>query len=936
MKKYLFLLFIGLNLAQAQIYAPDTTFRFQNAKFDIPAYRFHTIFASDANYTLAYIEQPSQEGSINTPSFAVLDRFGKILDNLYQVWVIPNSFTENGFWFTYSAASNNNPRFTIQYYDLKTLKITPQYFNIPGSTRGILKIENNCLIMDGDIYYTFDLNGQLLSTINIATLNPTNIDYKQYFIQDVRVDKEKNTWVLVVRELSVADAYLQLYKLKPGESLDRENLVFEKTRSELGTIIGSIWQQSAFSGDTIIFKTSKDFYKPRELIKVDFNGNVLPTKTLLPLIGNNPNTNYEFVKSSKTQYLTLRIGQKQFYFINPNGQMSHLDLSNIDFLSLLIENDKVSYVDYLYKLHEIEIKTLKEVENGKKIPVISYEAGMRYLQSLNNNDFWVGSKNPFDNNTNYFVKFHQGKESYRYRKEVTQVFYSGKNDLILQAGDKEKILVDGLNHETYLSQIEGEIVYVDTLHKHIYTNIDQGKVYRYFYNQVKDSSFNWNAGLIKSEMIVTEDKKIFYNGNRFNFKGEVDNTFEPIKLINNSVGALAPYKLKRIWNSLFFLDASCGEGCWGNVYQWEKSENHPNLLSDSPNTYIYKYLNIVKRDSLLLDGFQKIQPNLKVDSTFIVKGRVSVANNWYSTPSNKIKAIDILPNHDLLGIYKNQVYRFSTKNNLWVEIRNLPNEIILSDSLIKSGLLLDVFSSDNSDVSIQLKSSAEKVTHLEGQKLIFDGNEGIVTLMAQSVNGGQPVEFIFWVRNPGLKQSTIRVSPGDTTLFTNFKPFPVAYTANINIPLKITVEGAGGYLKDGIIYPTGVAGYIHVRVSHGFIPTHYANQKEVLYIVNPLILSLEPENMLFSTTTVFPNPFKDYFNILSSDNDNIKDICLFDLNGSKIMDLEIDKSVYSPTMSPGFTSNKKVVNLKTSHIPNGYYLLVFTVNGKREARRIVK
>jgi hypothetical protein len=935
MGKYLLLFFIGLSLVKAQIYAPDTTFKFKNVHFTIPQYRFHTLIASNSAYTLAYIEEPiKEENGYNYSSIALLDTSGRILDTFLQVWVIPNSFTENGFWFrSYENTNYLDPRLRLEYYNLKTFKRTVHYFSVPEGTRGPLKIENDCLVMNGDIYYTFDLNGQLLSTINPIILNPNNTAFQNYAIQDIRVDQYKNTWVLVVKEFNPSDGSLQLYKLQPGENLDSKKIVFEKSGNALGNLAGSIWQQSNFNGDSILLKINKDFFKDRELITIDFKGNILPQRTILPLINNDPNTNYEFVDSFNTRYITLRVGEKKYYFIDSTGKLSSFDLSNTNILSLLIENDKVCYVDYLYELHEIEIKTLKLIDNKKKIPVINFDAGIRYVKSLNNNDFWVGYKNPYDINTNYFVKFHNGKEAYRFAKEVNKVFYAGGNDLILQAKDKEQLLINELNNETRLSKIEGEIVFIDTLNNHIYTNSPGEKVYRYTYNEIKDNTFKWEGGIIKSEMIVTEDKKIFYNGNRFNFNGEVDNTFKQVELLNYSGSPNSVYKLKRIWNTIYILDASCAEGCWGNVYQWEKSENHANLLTSNPNAYLYKYLNMAKRDSLFLDGFNKILPNLNIDNTFFVKGRVNGANYWNPSNSSLVKYLDILPNHDLLAIYKNQIYRFSTKNNLWVEIRNLPNELLLNDSLLKSGMLLDIFSSDNSEVVVHLKTSTEKVAHLEGTKLMFDGNEGILTLTAQSIKGGQPFEFTFWVRNPDLQLSNISISPRDTVLFTNFKPFSVIYSANVDVPLKITVEGTGGYLKDGMIHPTGVAGNIHVRVSHDFTSTHYANQREVLYQVNQVILSSEPENMSFPTSIVFPNPFKDYVNISGSDNDKIKDVYLCDLNGRRIMNLEVDKNANTPT---GSTINKRIINFKTNHIQNGVYLLVFTINGKREVRRVVK
>ncbi len=847
MKRCLFLLFIGLNFARAQVYAPDTTFHFHNAVFNIQAYKFTNIYATNNKFTLANVELPAkEENNVSNSPLILIDSTGKITGTFPNSTLIPNSFSENGFWFsTYDNSYYNDSAFFFHYYDFKTLQKTTHSFKKPGNYYSSIKIENGCLMLRQEpegyqSFYIYSLEGKLLSTINTKTLYKEIFGFQKYSIEDLSVDKDQNIWLLIHKDISYTDGNLQLYKIKSGENLSSDNLVFEKTSKELGTIGVYLWGRAKFFENTIILQKINDAFKPRELVKIDFKGNLLSYTVQLPLINNDPNTNYDFFNSLNTNYITLKTENNRYHFIDNNGRLGTLDFSDRTIKSILVEGTSVYYIDNLLRLHQIDIPTLKEIESSNKIPEIRFEAGITYIQSLTNNDYWLGHKNPY-NNYKTFIKFHQSKPHFKYDKEVSRVFYLGNNDLVLQAVDGEKVLIDGQNNTTILSEMDGEIMFADTLHRHFYTNIPNGGVRRYNYNQVRDSSFIWQNGILKSELVVTDNKKIYYQGARFNFDGTPDKTFQSIE-IKDYFHGLTIYRLSKLWNSLSLVSGYCSEGCGGQIYQWDKDGAQPLQISNNIYQYLYKYLYLTGRGSLLVDAFDKIMPDLTIDNSFKVKARFDIRNNWITLASKQYKPIDVLPNHDLLAVLNNKIYRLSTKNSLWVEIRNLPDTLIISDSLIQTGIMLNVFSSDNSSVMLHLKPSSEKVAHLEGKKLVLDGNEGMITLVAQSIKGGQAFELSVRVQNPILQLSSIKVSPRDTSLHVDFKPFPFIYSSDIGVPLSITVEGTGVYLIDNMVYPTGKPGSVRVKVSHKATLTHYANQREVNWNIDRYSQTVKTEN----------------------------------------------------------------------------------------------
>lgn len=868
MKKLLVLLFLGLSFAKAQIYAPDTTFRFQNANFSIPSHKYRAILASSNKFTLVNLEYPKKdENYYPTPPPALIDSSGKVVETFDNRSLIPNSFDESGFWLnSYLNDYSNDSTFILDYYDLTLLKKTPHHFKKITNSLNDPKIENGYLIdthrgSDDTDVFIYNLTSKSFIKLSTKSLYKTVFEFQKYYVQDIRIDKEQNIWLLIFKAINYFEGNLQLYKIAPNETLNDNSIIFEKTPAELSTNGAALWQNAKFSGDTIILQRVNDYFTPRELVKIDLKGDILPFKVSLPLLDNDPNTNYSISNLSVSDYIILTSGKNQYAFVDKNGLLSHLDLSDKNIISVLTQGKSIFYTDNLFELHEIDISTLKEVESSKKAPIINYEAGIVYIQSLDNNDYWVAYKNPYNTNS-FFIKFHQNKRQFSYPKEVLRGFYAGKNDFILQATDGEKVLIDGQNKSTILSTIEGEIVLVDTTNKHIYTNFDNQTVYRYNYKQQRDSTFNWEGGKLKSNLVVSNTKKVHYLGNRFNFDGSIDKTFASINISDSDYGGKV-YRLNKLWDKISFVNGSCSHGCAGAVYQWSASENQPVQVITDVLQYLYKYLYLAGRDSLLLDGFNKILPDLSTDSNFVVKGRFDTKNIWNTIDSRQYKPIDILPNHDLLVNYNNQIYRLSPKNSVWVEIRNLPELITLSDSLIQAGIMLDVFSSDKSTVKLQLKASSEKVAHLEGEKLVLEGKEGVVTLLAQSVKGGQPFEISLNIRKPILQISTIKATPNDTSLFINFTPFRFTYSSDINVPLSVKVEGNAGYLKDGMIHPTGKLGYIYINISHEATSTNYANEKHVYWQVNrhpqtvesidlKLVLADFPFKIPFTTSAQLP------------------------------------------------------------------------------------
>ncbi len=1045
----------------AQIYAPDTAFKFENATFELPAYKIQAIIAFNSKTMIARVERPLKNviGKYTVES-AVIDTAGNIKGSFLGTY-IRNSLTEEGFWFVPYSNRSSDSTFSVNYFDLKTFgKIS-----LDIKDHAVTKVENDRIITNGSVNTqygykvqtnVYNLQGNRQSLINTTFLSPKiTTDNNGFSLQEIRVDPEKNVWVLVIKDNDNQADALQLYKLKPHEQLlTTNNLVFEKSTLQLGMSEEAfLWQQCTFHGDTILVKSTKEFGTLRELLKIDFKGNVLSFKATLSLINNDPNTNYIYLQSTATRYVTFKIEKKGFAFLDEQGKLSIIRISDVDEESIHVENNYLYYADKGLKTYRLDIKTLAITPINRKIPTDTFQEEITNIQSLTNSDFWVGYKDPYPySNIQRFVKFRQGVEVYRFSESVNRIFYLGGNLVLLQTSNAEKVVIDGANNQNYLTGLSGQIVYVDTLRRHIYTS-NNDKVNRYFFDGKADDAFLWEGGKLTTNIVVNDDGKIYHAGGRFEANGKRDKQFIEIILRQRFGMGMPIVHIKKVWNSLFLFDGECLEGCGGSVYRYDPS-NDKYLKLDPTFTsfthYYQKYESIAGRDSLLLVGFDKILPDLTKDSSFTVKGmfRTSFNQAFYTPTLNKY--VDVLPNHDILAVLDNKIYLYSTKNTRWVEVRNLPSEIILSDSLKKNGITFETYSSDGSDVIVKVRAvkysysdggvepySVDGIARVEGKKLVLGGQEGSITLTAQSANGGDLFYTDIRVGLPTLQSSIIRARPIDTTMYVDFKPFAFSYSVNINKALNVTTQGESAFIKDGVVYPTGKPGPFVVTISHEATSTHSANTQrlfwrveryaqtitleglnanEIMYNVSTLsfpfklpvhassklpltfkgidnneitaklfyisndTVYLKPnyenilkevglnkvgipitlvinatqqgnanyipistdfslafnywiENIEEPTVSVFPNPFKDHLYI-TSDNYNVPEAYLFDVSGKELMKLKIENQVW---LGKSATKKERIGNyFSIFSVPQGNYILVFFIDGKRYVQKITK
>lgn len=1042
----IFFLFIPISIS-AQIYAPDTTFRFSASTFRLPAYKFIGITASTKNFTLAQIQPAYRDANYQTYSTtALLDANGQIVTSITDGQVVPNSLTDNGFWVsTTQYPSETDSVFHLYYFDISSQKQIPYQIKLKYPVRSIESIENGCAVFQHIddytntlLYYVYDLEKGLISIVNPNQISTKRFSSEQFYIQELRVDENKNTWVLAVKYSSSTPTSLQLHKVKSFETLSAKSLIFEKTKEQLGIVNVSFWLNPSFFENHIIFQRNNDPFKPRELIKIDLQGNILLEISILPLVNNDPNTFYDFIKTTNSTYICFRVGQASYYFLDKAGKLSNYTIPTDKYSNVIIENDKLIYVDNASKIHVIDIPTLKELNDYKPVPIIDYQPAISYIKTLDNADYWLGYQNPYQS-SQFFVKYRQNKEIFRLEGTGVKIYNLSKNDVLIQDINGKIRKFDAANNQTLLPISDNNIVYIDTLHSHIYTNTNGGELNRYFYDGKQDSSFKWAGGEIRTDIIVDDNGKIHSLGKRFISNGSIDPTFQEadIRPFSNFNGPPI-FILKKIGSNILMLNGACSEGCGGQIYVWNQNENAAKQINGNFWEYMVRYQQISKRDSLILIGFDKVLPNLQTDLGFQIKGIKPTLG--YSLYTQTPKTIDILPNHDLLIASGKELIRYSTKNNIWVEIRNLKGQISLNDSLLKSGIDLDVFSSDNSAVQLQVEniSDTTKIAYLVDNRLLFTGKEGVVKLTAKSVKGGTPFEIQFQVNDSRLQNSTIRISPSDTTLYVGFKPFPLTIITDNNLPLTIKTEGNGAFLKDGIVYPTGNKGFLRINVSHEATNSFRANSQTLTFWIQPLQqkisyigidsltntyylpesafpfkipvqtssklpirytinnwnlnlaqifhisndsiylnpnynevrhkfqtdyspigftvngyqsgnnvfqstffsvniqLLLPQEEPLLAPLEVFPNPFDSEINIYCPNQETITEAFIYDFTGKLIKKFSITSNDYWSFQFPFYSPYTQIVKLFVDDIPKGKYLFVFTANGQKITKRIIK
>ncbi len=876
---YTSLFFLLFGFLKAQIYAPDSKFVFQAPTFETASYQIKQIIEFNSKFTIASIEMPSPEVIYSNPNeIAVLDSKGNIIEK-FQGDFIRNSLSNEGFRYIPFTNQDKTTGYNLSYFNIATL----QTKTIQLKEARIEKISNGCIITKELIadkapienLHVYDTESRFLATINNQHLS-SKPNSGTFLVGKIRVDTDKNIWVWVIHNPNPKNSTLQLYHLRPKEQLMTSNhLVFEINQEDLHLTSPYEFSQSIdFHEDTLIVK--KIFHNKsnlREIIKISFDGKILPFNAQLPLVDNNPNINYQYLESTNTSYLAYMIEKRGFAFVDNKGNISKLETPLANFSTVLVQNDMLYYQDISQKLHEVNIKTLTDTIREFIIPKRNLERAINYIQTLSNADYWIGYKNSFDSQLS-FIKYRQNQDFFRFDKPVKKIFYLGGSEVLFDVFDNTKIKINAQNQEQILSSIVGDIIEVDTLRKHIYAS-SNNTLQRYTFEGRVDSEFNWEGGALITNLIIADDSKIYHGGNRFALNGQKDNQFKTAPLLRPySFPAL---QLKKVGNTVILFDGQCLYGtCHGsNIYACRLGQDeYTKLYSDGdfPEKFNhYKY--ITQRGDLLLAGFNKLLPDLSIDNSFQVKGRFGKSFDIINYQTSNDKLIDILPNQDILSVLDNKLYRYSTQSSTrWVEIKNLPKIITLTDSLKKAGLTLETFSSDGSAVNVNIRTefyeatsgqvkvrphSLDNIGKLEGNKLLFGGDAGVLSFVANSVKGGQPYYTSATIQLPKLPIASIKTSINDTSLYVDFRPLPLTYTTTAEVPLRIMVEGKGAYFKEGLMYPTGEAGTVKIIISQPQTTNYAATERTLYWRIQqyPQSISFEGLSATNETYDLMPKDF---------------------------------------------------------------------------------
>lgn len=815
------LIFIYVPKLNAQVYAPDTTFHFQHPKFELPLYQYNNILDFNSKYTIASVNVPSQDLNYGTkPAIVAMDSAANILTSIDNAYYLPNSLTNDGFYaYGYNEyPSYKDSTFVLQYFKLKKQTWEERKIKMPFvSTSGLAYNNGYFTIIDYNkesrpsIY--FDSTGHKYFEIDATRLIPEKYTITNFSIVTSQLDNENNLRILVNKEVRTQNntkSELQYYSLKPNENLTNDKLIFSKPLSDIRLEYLPNSFVASFYKNQIVLIERKIQDSTVVLVRLDLKGNLIEKPLKFTI---NPNDYYYLHTFENTDYVFLYDQKGKYILISDDNKISRLDYG------YLIKHNEARYVSSNKEfVKKIDITTLTE-SSILLAPKTQMLLKPVVIQVLDNGGFWVGYYNFYEANSAFFAYFYDNKYRFSLNNMHSNIYYLSKNKVLLHTRDAKTMIVDEQNIQTQLTKVEGTILYVDTLYKHIYCNAN-AQLKRYSFMGEPDSLFHWEGKFendesyyttLKDRIIVANDGKLYYKGTRYLANGKLDSTFS--RIIPKDIGytsATPIVTLKKVWNTYTLLDGRSFISYTGDKYQWKENDSIPVLETKFVNFWtemINELAKTVYRDSIWLKGNRRILPNMEVDSSFMVKSPEQIQG--------------ILPNHDLLGIVDNKIYRFTTKNNIWLEFKNLPDSFTMNDSLLKKGYTIEVYTSDGSDVelSVMSYSSSPPNAKIVGNKLYYFGTGAeYIVVKAKSKKGGIPIQKginIAPVQLPPLPNSTFVCTPKDTILYVDFKPFKFNCVANndANFPVNINVSGAA-YYKDGWIYSTGKEGSFTVRVSH--------------------------------------------------------------------------------------------------------------------------
>ncbi len=811
--------------SKAQVYAPDTTFHFQTASLQYPEYELVQFLGSVNNLNLAYINKIPESFDLSpTPALALISEDGSILLELPHQYYIKNSLSKDGFIYSDKPypSSSSDPLIHISINDFEKRHIKLQTYKYLRN----ISVENDYILaIDIDFnYLIFNLEGRLLEQFSKNSFKEADFSDFQFNVHQVVLDSLGYKYILAAKSPKVDNTNsFEFYKAPIGEPLKKKHLVFEVKDAQFGQFPVSLSARIINNQIHVIAKSHIPTISI-QLLSYDFEGKQSRKGISLPLINEDPNSNYDFlpVENAKNVYVYGgRLNPENFtlYHFKEDGLSAVLTYENTGFSSLFESIHGLHYQVYSKENRVIDLNTLSDSEFSLPVKTVEYEPAVVWVDVLKNDDFWLAYKNPFNASRTY-IKYQNLKEVFRSKGNLKNHYLLADNSVLLQDLDNNKTKITEENSSIEIS-LPGQVIQTDTVNKHYYTLEGSNISKRYHFNNNIDSNFHWEGPPITDEIIPLPDGRIYNQGKRYYADGSIDYSFNELHKSTASGYSGNIYRMRKFGEVMILIDAVCSYSCNGSVYIWNINDDTPKKVDSTDiYNYLYRYFYSVERDSLVLEGQNRLGANLEVDSTFIVKG--NLGTSYFSSPfDTKLndKKTAIFSDHSILTSYNNEIYRFAVDNNFWMEFRNVPQVIKLSDSLMANGYPVEVFTSDGSEATLSVPPASpvdyrgpNNLISVKGNRIYFTGDNGRAILKANSTKGGQDVLKEFQIDNSELPTENIVFYPADTSLRADFGSFPIKIAYDTS-KFELIVSGEGGNLENGVLFSSDVAGNIKFEFS---------------------------------------------------------------------------------------------------------------------------